>query len=535
MDGMARVTAVPSNVTRAEPKIRPASERDTTVWTFHDRCRPYPLIELELMHASAAADLASFRQINGGMNVGAELREARQRAGLSREDVSQRTKIQLAKIDALEANAFERLPEGIYLHGLIRAYATEVGLDGSEVVARFQRHNEAALENGLEREEDYGRGDEPDRMAIAPVAVPAMGHQQRPSVVDTYETEYVDQDSTDYIVPPLASATHTASEMYPATSTEPADAISYSTIRPDESVSTAPPQRRGAGRFLLPALALLAAIGLGAYLYGRNQPFVEREDIATPAISHENSAEAEHAARVAAARQERPVATDAVPADRPASTEHHTEPVVEEPKVTPAPPRSAPANAVVPSRDTAAAAPGSSARGSEPATPGPAPATATPPTALESRSAAAEATKSEIAKPGGTDTTGRAASTAPAADLTGQWTLATRVETSNIRTYEGLQLGYRIELQQSGNRVTGEGVKTHENGRDLEGRGQTPIRVEGTLDGARLTLVFREQGTRRESDGKMILDIHEDGVLRGRFASSAARSTGTAEARRPEG
>jgi hypothetical protein len=33
----------------------------------------------------------------------------------------------------------------------------------------------------------------------------------------------------------------------------------------------------------------------------------------------------------------------------------------------------------------------------------------------------------------------------------------------------------------------------------------------------------------------MILDVHEDGVLRGRFSSNAARSTGTAEARRPEG
>ena len=56
---------------------------------------------------------------------------------MTREAVSQSTKIQLAKIEALEANAFERLPDGIYLDGLIRAYANEVGLDGSEMVARL--------------------------------------------------------------------------------------------------------------------------------------------------------------------------------------------------------------------------------------------------------------------------------------------------------------------------------------------------------------------------------------------------------------
>jgi hypothetical protein len=47
-------------------------------------------------------------------------------------------------------------------------------------------------------------------------------------------------------------------------------------------------------------------------------------------------------------------------------------------------------------------------------------------------------------------------------------------------------------------------------------------------------LTFTERGTRRETDGKMILDVNDDGVLRGRFLSSAARSNGTAEARRPE-
>ena len=72
------------------------------------------------------------------MSVGEELRQARQQAGLSREQVSQSTKIQLAKLEALEQNAFERLPEGIYLDGIVRAYARTVHLDGDALVERVR-------------------------------------------------------------------------------------------------------------------------------------------------------------------------------------------------------------------------------------------------------------------------------------------------------------------------------------------------------------------------------------------------------------
>ena len=120
-------------------------------------------------------------------------------------------------------------------------------------------------------------------------------------------------------------------------------------------------------------------------------------------------------------------------------------------------------------------------------------------------------------------------------DLSGVWTLDTRIESSSYRDYHGLQLGYRLELRQDGLRVTGTGVKTLENGRKLGGASQTPILLQGILDGERLTLTFTERGLQRTTDGRMILEVYDDGVLRGRFASSAARSSGTAEARRPGG
>ena len=70
------------------------------------------------------------------MTVGTVLKQAREQAGLSTEQVSERTKIQLYKIEALEEDDFSRLPEGIYLDGIIRAYSREVGINSEAMVAR---------------------------------------------------------------------------------------------------------------------------------------------------------------------------------------------------------------------------------------------------------------------------------------------------------------------------------------------------------------------------------------------------------------
>lgn len=410
------------------------------------------------------------------MNIGAELRDARQRAGLSPEQVSQRTKIQLAKIDALEANAFERLPDGIYLDGLIRAYANEVGLDGSEMVARLRRQDAAPVDDDFE-----------DAADVAPPVVAAAT-----PVPDHDPVLHRDPDLLDYSARPLAD------EPLPSPGVPPSAAV---------------PRRepRRAGRYLIPVLALLGAIGLGAYLYDRNRPFATGEEIAAPAISHDNtSADAATAGRTAD-----PPASDIIPADRPASTEHHAEEKVKEPEVEPPLPPSARAETTRAEAARGERSPREAAR-------------------ADSVPAPVPADPSAAAPPGNPEPT-ETRTAAAAEKISGSWRLDTRIESSSVQDYHGLQLGYRLNLQQSGNRVVGEGKKTLENGKRIAEFAQTPILVTGTIDGDRLTLTFTERGRRRESAGKMILDVHEDGVLRGRFSSSAARSSGTAEARRPEG
>jgi hypothetical protein len=119
-----------------------------------------------------------------------------------------------------------------------------------------------------------------------------------------------------------------------------------------------------------------------------------------------------------------------------------------------------------------------------------------------------------------------------AADLSGEWTLNTVVESSSLSMYEGLRLGYRLQLEQRGNAVHGSGRKILENGSAIGGGGQTPITVEGIVDGDRLRLTFTERGTQRSSSGTFVLFREGTDGLRGRFASDAARSAGRVEARR---
>jgi cytoskeleton protein RodZ len=69
--------------------------------------------------------------------VAEQLRRARERAELSVEDLSQRTKIQLHLLEAMERGDFASVPGGLFARGFLRAYAKEVRLDPEAVVADY--------------------------------------------------------------------------------------------------------------------------------------------------------------------------------------------------------------------------------------------------------------------------------------------------------------------------------------------------------------------------------------------------------------
>ncbi len=77
--------------------------------------------------------------MTGPEAFGLELRRARERKGLSLEEVSERTKVSVAHFAGLERADISRWPAGIFGRAFIRGYAGAVGLDPEELVAEFAR------------------------------------------------------------------------------------------------------------------------------------------------------------------------------------------------------------------------------------------------------------------------------------------------------------------------------------------------------------------------------------------------------------
>jgi len=69
--------------------------------------------------------------------VGATLREARERRGISLRNIANATKISVAALEALERNDISRLPGGIFSRAFVRSYAAEIGVDPEQTVREF--------------------------------------------------------------------------------------------------------------------------------------------------------------------------------------------------------------------------------------------------------------------------------------------------------------------------------------------------------------------------------------------------------------
>lgn len=66
--------------------------------------------------------------------LGNYMRQQRQQAGISIEDVANRTKIRSALVRSMEEDRLEDLPGGIFLRGFVRAYMDVVGSDSQRAL-----------------------------------------------------------------------------------------------------------------------------------------------------------------------------------------------------------------------------------------------------------------------------------------------------------------------------------------------------------------------------------------------------------------
>ena len=74
---------------------------------------------------------------SGQQDFGANLRAARERAGLSLRQIADATKYGVTAFDALEKNRIALLPGGIYRRAIVRGYAASVGLDPEATLKAF--------------------------------------------------------------------------------------------------------------------------------------------------------------------------------------------------------------------------------------------------------------------------------------------------------------------------------------------------------------------------------------------------------------
>jgi transcriptional regulator with XRE-family HTH domain len=381
------------------------------------------------------------------MGIGLELRKARERAGLSAKQLADRTKLSLHKIEALEKSDFERLPRGIYLDGVVKAYAREVGVDAKLAVQRLRDEIAEAdatawiSEKAPAQISEKRGATKPTRLAIAPLAaVPARSEVAR-------ET------------------------------------------RPPAPVVAATPVPSARPRFGTPWLAFavlaLAAVGFGLYVRSATRSVPDARAIAAPPSVAQATA---------------PDPTAAVGARRAALTPD------------------------LPARAADRNAPTSVAS----ATPAARPLSVEPPGGV----------RASVEPPGGVrvvpEVPGEPLSAAPvsATGITGTWDLTTQVESTSIEDHRGLRRAYRIDFRQDGDKIRGSGYQLTENGQTIGTDGQTPITLQGTMDGRELVLTFTEKGTLRTSTGRFVLNLGDDLALRGSFQSDAAKSRGSINARR---
>ncbi len=70
-------------------------------------------------------------------------------------------------------------------------------------------------------------------------------------------------------------------------------------------------------------------------------------------------------------------------------------------------------------------------------------------------------------------------------DLAGEWKVINTVHKTGYKSFDKMQVGFRLRIKQTGKDFTATGEKFFENGRNLPQNSRTPIRVVGSIDGDR--------------------------------------------------
>ena len=73
------------------------------------------------------------------LTLGQKLKAAREEKGLSVGDVSGHLKLSVKQVEALENNAFERLPNAVFIRGFLRSYAKFLKIDEQSIIQELDK------------------------------------------------------------------------------------------------------------------------------------------------------------------------------------------------------------------------------------------------------------------------------------------------------------------------------------------------------------------------------------------------------------
>ncbi|MEZ4599760.1 MAG: helix-turn-helix domain-containing protein [Syntrophotaleaceae bacterium] len=81
--------------------------------------------------------LPPLTELSRSDSIGQSLRQLRERSGLTLRDIAERTKISSMRLDQIEQDMYERLPEAVYLRGFVLEYAKILGFCQPQEVAHI--------------------------------------------------------------------------------------------------------------------------------------------------------------------------------------------------------------------------------------------------------------------------------------------------------------------------------------------------------------------------------------------------------------
>jgi cytoskeleton protein RodZ len=115
-------------------------------------------------------------------SLGQELKQARDRASFSVEQIAQQTKINLRLLKALEDERFDQMPEPFFIKGVLKAYVRAIGADEAYFLALYQSEQAPAEPAPSESPLPAPAKERAGRAAAAP---PSRVH--RPELMDFRE------------------------------------------------------------------------------------------------------------------------------------------------------------------------------------------------------------------------------------------------------------------------------------------------------------------------------------------------------------